>query len=127
MTTVTDDGLEWQGDRAISDVPKIDTIALGTGQNEENGASQLGDEVHRTDVNNSNVELLETGDLGEFEVVIRVKGGTEVPPNTEISEIGVLAGGSDGGGTLVIIDEFAGVQVEDGHTEEFTIPVDPSR
>lgn len=127
MTTVTDDGLEWQGDRAISDVPKIDTIALGTGQNEQNGASQLGDEVHRADVNNSNVELLETGDLGEFEAVIRVKGGTEVPPNTEISEIGVLAGGSDGGGTLVIIDEFASVPVEDGHTEEFTVPVNPQR
>ncbi|AYM00278.1 hypothetical protein PhiH1_155 [Halobacterium phage phiH] len=127
MTTVTDDGLEWQGDRAISDVPKIDTIALGTGQNEENGASELGNEVHRADVNNSNVELLETGDLGEFEAVIRVKGGTEVPANTEISEISVIAGGSDGGGTTVIIDEFASVPVGDGHTEEFTVPVNPQR
>lgn len=127
MTTVTDDGLEWQGDRAISDVPAIDTIALGDGQNETNGASELGSEIHRADVNNSNVELLETGDLGEFEAVIRVKGGTEVPPNTEISEIGVFAGGSDGNGTLVVIDEFAGVVVEDGHTEEFTVPVNPQR
>ena len=128
MTTVTDDGLEWQGDRAISDnTSKIDAIAVGTGQNESTGASELGNEEHRSDVNSSNVELIETGDLGEFEAVITVKGGTEVPADTDVTEIGVFAGGIDGGGTLVIIDEFAAVTVEGGHTEEFTVPVNPQR
>ena len=48
-------------------------------------------------------------------------GGT----GTKISEIGIFAGGAGGGGTLVVIDQFADVTVEDGHTEEFTVPFDP--
>jgi hypothetical protein len=50
-----------------------------------------------------------------------------VGTGTRISEIGIFAGGAGGGGTLVVIDQFADITVEDGHTEEFTVPFDPSR
>lgn len=128
MTTVTDDGLDWLGDKSLDRVAsRIDAIAVGTGTNESNGASALGNEEYRSNHSNNNVEFVETGATGEYDAIITVKGGTEVPAGTTITEVGVFAGGDGGGGTLVAIDEFAGVTVEDGHTEEFTVPVDPSR
>lgn len=128
MTTVTDDGLEWWGDKSIDNVStRLDAIAVGTGTNEATGASTLGSEAYRSNYTNSNVQFVETGATGEYEAIITVKGGTEVPAGTSITEVGVFAGGQGGGGTLVAIDEFSAITVENGHTEEFTVPVDPSR
>lgn len=129
MTTFTDDGQEWVSDKIHDDVTdRIDTIAVGTGTGSESGdASQLADEVYRSDDSNNNVEFLDDGDTGEREATIVVNGGTEVPPNSQISEIAIIAGGADGGGTVVFIDEFADVTVEAGHEEAFTIPYDFER
>lgn len=124
MTTTPDNGLE-----AIGDLLKdaVAYVALGAGQNESTTATSLGDRQYTAQVSNSNVEVVETGVTGEYEVVIRVKGGTEVSGGTEISEMAIYDGDPGGGGVLLQIDEFPSVEVEAGHTEEFTIPVDPRR
>jgi len=128
MATLTDDGLVWLGDKALDDVnTRIDAIAVGTGQNESGDASTLGNEVYRADYTMANVEFVDVTGPGAFEGHIEVQGGTEVPANTQITEIGVFAGGDGGGGTLVIIDEFDPIEVGDGHTEEFTSPATPTR
>ena len=126
MTTPTDDGLEIIGDLIIGNVDAaIDAIAVGSGTGSEGeGATSLNNEEHRASVSGSNVELIETGETGQSELIIRVKGGTEVDGGTPITEVGAFFNGSGGGGTLGFIDNFDSKVVEAGHTEEFTIPVD---
>lgn len=129
MTTTTDSGLE-----AISDIlignrsTEIDALAIGTGTGTEgSSATSLGSEVFRAGVADSNVELIETGATGETELILRVKGGTDVTAGTALTEVGVFIDGAGGGGELVVIDNFAEVIIETGHTEEFTIPFEPLR
>jgi len=124
MTTVSDSGLERIGDQIKADVA---FIAVGSGKNESVTASALGSREFAAPTSNSNVELVETGTAGEFEAIIRIKGGTEVPAGTTISEVGLFDGDPGGSGTLLVIDEFPGITVEAGHTEEFTVPIDPRR
>ena len=124
MTTIPNEGLEAVGDLLLNAVAYV---ALGSGQNESTTASALENREYTAQVSNPNVELVETGTTGEFEVVIRVKGGTEVTGGTDISEMGVFDGDPAADGTVISIDEFATKTVEAGHTEEFTIPVDPQR
>lgn len=124
MTTIPDEGLERRGDLVKNDIAYV---GVGTGNNEGTGVSDLGNRVYKAQVSNSNVELIETGSTGEYEVVITVKGGTEVSGGTKISEIGAWNGDPDSGGTLLVIDEFPEDEVEAGHTEEFTVPHDPTR
>lgn len=126
MTTTTNDGLEIVGDLIIGNVDAaIDAIAVGSGTgSEDDGATSLNNEKHRAPVSDSNVELIETGETGQSELIIRVKGGTEVDGGTPITEIGAFFNGAGGGGTLGFIDNFDAKVVEAGHTEEFTIPVD---
>lgn len=124
MTTITDNGLEFVGDRLIgNNSAVINTIAVGTGQNESNSATALGNQEYSATDTSNNVEIVETDTTGEIEFAITLKGGTEVPPNTEITEIGLFTDA----GTLVVIDAFSSVTVEDGRTEEFVIPLDPQR
>jgi hypothetical protein len=129
MTTTTDDGLEVIGDLLIGNSSVIiDALAVGTGSGSEaTDATSLNNEIFRGAVSNNNVETVETGQTGESELIIRVKGGLEVPANTSVTEVGAFTDGVGGGGTLIFIDNFAEVIVEAGHTEEFTIPVDPQR
>lgn len=129
MTTTTDEGLEVIGDLLIGNINgEIDALAVGSGSgSEDSSATSLNNEEHRAAKTGSNVELIETGQTGESQLIIRVKGGTEVPAGTPISEVGAFFNGDGGGGTLVFVDEFDSVTVEAGHTEEFTIPVDPQR
>lgn len=129
MTTTTDDGLETAGDLMIGAVSgQIDALAIGSGTGSEGtGATSLNNEEYRAAVSNSNVELIETGQTGQSELIIRVKGGTEVPAGTPITEMGAFFNGAGGGGTLVYIDNFNAKTVEAGHTEEFTIPTDMDR
>ena len=124
MTTTPDDGLEAIGDLLRNAVAYV---GLGTGKNESTTASALGTREYLVETSNTNVELVETGTTGEYEAVIRVKGGTEVSGGTEISEMAVFDGDPDGSGTLLNIDEFGAKTAEAGHTEEFTIPVNPQR
>jgi len=129
MTTATDDGLEALSDAAhgfTSD--EIDAIAVGTGTgNEATGATSLASEAYRADRTSEDVEFVETDATGAVEAIITVTGGQEVPADTDITEIGVFIGETNGNATLLIIDEFAAVTVEDGHTEEFTVPYDLTR
>jgi|APHM01.1.fsa_nt_gi hypothetical protein len=129
MTTTTDDGLEVTGDLLIGAVSgQIDALAVGSGTGSESTtATGLNNEEHRAAVSGSNVELVETGQTGEVELIIRVKGGLEVPAGTPITEVGAFFNGAGGGGTLVFIDNFNAVTVEAGNTEQFAIPVDPRR
>jgi len=124
MTTVSDSGLERIGDQIKADVA---FLAVGSGQNESTTASGLGSREFTAPTSNSNVELVETGTTGEFEAIIRIKGGTEVSAGTTISEVGLFDGDPAGSGTLLVVDEFPGITVEAGHTEEFTVPIDPRR
>lgn len=129
MTVTTDDGIEVVGDLLIGNVSgRIDAIAVGTGSGSESRSSTaLASEVYRADAASSNSEFVETDATGGFELVLRVKGGSEVSSGTTITELGAFFEGSAGGGTLVFVDEFAGVTVEEGFTEEFRLPVDSIR
>ena len=124
MTTVPDNGLERIGDLLKND---SSYIAVGSGANESTTASSLGNREYAAQSSNSNVEFIETGSTGEYEAIITIKGGTEVSAGTKISEIGVFNGDPAASGALLFIDEFAGITVEAGHTEEFTVPIDPQR
>lgn len=124
MTTIPNVGLERRGDLVANATAYV---AIGTGTNETTDATSLGNKVYDTQVSNEAVEVIETGSTGEYEVVIGVKGGTEVPGGTKITEMGVFDGDPDADGTLLSIDEFPETEVEAGHLEEFTIPHDPTR
>jgi len=124
MTTTPDEGLE-----AIGDLLKnaVAYVGLGTGKNESTTASALGNPEYLAQPSNANVRVIETGTTGEIEIIIEVTGGTEVPGGTKISEMAAFDGDPDSDGNLLSIDEFAEIEVEAGHTEEFTITVDPTR
>ena len=126
MTTVTDDALDWYQDRARGETDgKIDTIAVGSGtDSESDDADGLDDEEYRGDASDNNIEFIDLDEPGEMEAVIRVKGGTEVPGGTEISEMMVYVEDDE---VVICVDNFSGVPVEEGHTEEFTIPFNITR
>jgi len=128
MSTLTDDGLEWLGQKTRDAVStRIDAIAIGTGQNETRDASSLGNQVYRSDYSASNVEFVPASEPGSYEGRIEVQGGTEVAAKTSVSEIGIYAGGAGGGGVLVGVDAFEPIEIGAGHTERFSMPVIPSR
>lgn len=129
MTTITDNGLEWLSDAALGfNSEEIDAIAVGTGAgNEGTGATSLTAEEYRADQTSEDVVFIETDATGAFEAIITVTGDQEVPAGTEITEIAVFAGETDANPTMIVIDEFAAVTIENGHTEEFTIPIDITR
>jgi len=125
MTTTPDNGL----DRiATSIADSVSHVAVGSGTNESTSATALGDREFAAARSTTTVEILQPGETGQIEAVIAVKGGTEVPGGTGISEVGVFDDDpTAAGATLLFIDEFSTVTVEDGHLEEFTIPIDPRR
>lgn len=124
MTVTPDEGLEATGDLLLN---AIAYVGVGTGSNESTTASGLGNREYLVQPSNANVRVIETGSTGEYEIIIEVTGGTEVDGGTMISEMAAWFGDPDNGGPLFAIDEFAAKEVEAGHTEEFTIPVDPQR
>lgn len=128
MTTITNTGLNWIRDVALGRVDEeIDAIAVGSGTgNEGTGAAALASEEYRAEKSNEDVVFVET-DTGAFEAVITVTGDQEVAAGTAISEIAVFGGEGVGDADLLVIDEFADVTVEQGHTEEFTVPIDITR
>lgn len=126
MTTTTDSGLDYIRNRAIGlDSGPIDTIVLGNGSGSESQtASSVDSEVYTANDSNNNVEFVDVSTTGRMEAIVTIKGGTEVPPDTNISEMAVRASDDD---VLVAIDEFSEVVVEGGHTEEFTMPIQIQR
>lgn len=126
MTTTTDNGLDYLRDRAIGDASgPIDTIVVGTGSGSESQtASSVDSNVYTGVSSDSNIEFEPVSQTGRLEAIITVKGGTEVPADTNITEMAIRAS-SDG--VLVSIDNFDAVPVEGGHTEEFTMPVQVQR
>lgn len=104
----------------------MDTITVGTGTDSESqDATGLSEEVYSGSVDDNNVELLQVeGEIGLLEAIITLKGGTEVPGGTEISEIMVTSELDD---VVIAIDNFEGIEVEPGHTEEFTMPIQVDR
>lgn len=132
MTEVTDVGLEWTKEKSLGrQSDRVDTVAIGTdGTTESASDTSLGNEVYRAQESNANVTLVETGSEGQYEAVIRIKGGLEVSAGTTIREVGVFAGGdlsANETNTLIVRDAFSGVTIESGHTEEFTVPIDFDR
>lgn len=119
MTTATDTGLEKVSDEILD---LYDEVAVGTGQGESTDATSLASEEYRGSVDDNNIEIQETGSTGEYEVAIEVGGGLEVTAGAEISEMGLFIDGD-----LILIDEWAGVTVEQGHRETFTMPADFTR
>lgn len=129
--TVTDDGLEWIGDKTLdqdsTDDEKVRFVAVGTDSSTPaSGDTQLGTEVHR-----QTASFSESNATGGYDAVITISGGTEVSPGTTISELAIYAGtANDDGtdeGTMILREVISGVTVESGHREQFTIPLDFSR
>ena len=127
MATVTDDGLIWYHERTIGDAEgAIDQIALGTGvDSESETAEELDNEIYRGVVDDNNIRFQTIDDTPtKMEAIITVRGGTEVPSGTEVTEFCIRVSDED---VLVALDNFLPVEVEAGHTEEFTMPVELER
>jgi hypothetical protein len=126
--TVTDDGLEWIGDKTLdsdsTDDENVRYVAVGTDSTTPaSGDSNLGAEVHR-----QTATFNESNATGGYDAVITISGGTEVSPGTTITELGIFAGTDQDEGTnegiLLLREVISGVTVEAGHREQFTIPLD---
>lgn len=125
MTTITDDGLEAIGDILLGlTQSRINEIAVGTATGSEvASANALGNEVFRADQASTKTSFADSGTGGELEVTVAVTGGTDVPANTQIAEVGVFEAGSGGSGRLIVIDQIPAVTVENGDIEQFTVPI----
>lgn len=123
MTQITDNGRDWYQDRARGDGKPIDEVAVGSGSGSEaDDATALADEEYRGQIADGNIELEDTDDTGRLYATIEIAGGTEVSGGTDISEMGIFAGG-----VLVWVDNFDTVEIEPGVTEEFTMPFEIRR
>lgn len=126
MTTVTEEGSTYLLDRITSNTRPITHMAVGTGSNETGTAEELGNLLYSGDDTLPNVRFVQQ-DTETLEAIIAVTGGVQVDPGAEISEVGAFSGDPEDSTvdeTLVFIDGFSSVQVDPGHTEEFTIPID---
>jgi len=128
MTTITDNGLEWKAGSLVGNHGDIDAVAVGSGTGaEDTGATSLATQEYKALASNEDVVIQETSAQGEYEAIITVTGGQEVPAGTDITEMGVFGGANGGEDVLVVIDEFAAVTVEQGHTEEFSMTLTETR
>jgi len=126
MSTTTDDGLEWIGDKTIGKRSgEIEEIAIGTGSGSEGtNASSLANEEYRGEVSDSNVNRSESNATGQFNIEVIVTGGLEVPGNIGITEIALFA--TDG--TLIVIDEYdSEITVGAGEKRSFQMTFTPTR
>jgi hypothetical protein len=127
MATVTDDGLVWYHERTIGDAGgAIDEIALGTGEGSESQtATGLTNQIYLGNVADNNIRFQTIDDTPtKMEAIITVRGGTEVPSGAQITEFGISVSEEN---VLIALDNFLPVEVEAGHTEEFTMPVELGR
>ena len=126
MTVITEDGRDWYQDRARGDAEPFDEVAVGTGDwpdpDDLEQADDLDDEAYRGEITDGNIEIDNVSDTGRLHVTIEISGGTEVPGDTEITEMAIFADD-----LLVWIVSFDAVPVEAGVTEEFTMPIEIRR
>lgn len=122
MTTATDAALDWYQNRSIGNSSAVvDTIAVGSGTGSESSTSSgLSSEEYRASTSDQNVEITKTANLGEVDVTIEVTGGTEVAAGTEISEMMAYISAEN---IVVAVDNFSGVTVGAGETEQFSFPL----
>jgi len=130
MTVTTDNGLEWaEGQLIGADQGKIDAMAVGSGSTTESTSdTSLDNRVSDIITDNNNpVRFLRT-DQG-FECFITIQGGSEVPSDTEIREVGVYSKATVTGESPILVarDVFSTVTVNPGHSVEFQIPIDLRR
>jgi len=117
-STITDDGLEWIGDRAagLASGP-IDAVAVGAGTDPPSIDDQELQEEQARDLDG----VFEAGH-GIEEYAIEVSGGLEVPADTAITEFGLFAGD-----VLVLREVRAPVTVNAGERSEFRVPLEQTR
>ena len=117
-STITDDGLEWLGDRAagLASGP-IDAVAVGTGTD----PPSVDDEGLQAEEARDLDGVFEAGP-GIEEYAIEISGGLEVPADTEITEFGLFAGN-----TLVLREVRAPVTINAGERSEFRVPLEQTR
>lgn len=121
MTTTTNVGLEYLSDLAFgNETAPMDTIAVGTGDAAESSTdTSLSNEVYRSS-ESSEITFLDMDADGVYEAIITLKGGTQIPGGTQITETGVIVGTND---TLIVRDTHGAITVESGHTVEFTVEI----
>jgi hypothetical protein len=96
-TNTPDEGNEWIVERSLGDSgvsnEEIYSIAVGSGSASLSDTdTQLDTEEYRANRDDSTVSIVDTSpQIGEIECKITVSGGTEVPANTDITELAVFA------------------------------------
>lgn len=95
---ITDEGRNWLRDKLFNDetdeTPYI--VAVGDGTTSVSGSDvALDKELYRANDDDSTVTVEQTTNTGEFEFRITISGGTEVPAGSDISEFGIISGGTN--------------------------------
>lgn len=98
MASITpDEGLEWFVEKSLNESDVQDEIvydvAVGSGSTSISPSdTQLDVQEHRSNDSDSIVNITNTSpQTGEIDVKITISGGTEVPADTQITEVGVWA------------------------------------
>lgn len=96
-TTITNEALEWivsktKNESGVTSEIIYD-VAVGSGSAAVDSANtQLDVQEFRGNLDDSTITIENTSPaLGELQVTITINGGTEVPADTEITELGVFA------------------------------------
>lgn len=139
MATITpDEGRNWYRDRALSTAATDDQVvydvAVGTGSASlSTNDTQLDNEIYRGNPDDySNISVQSSSTVGRFVCRITVSGGTEVPADTDITELGVwardpsIAEGSvtDGDDVLLYRELRGAVTIASGDRTTFEIRID---
>lgn len=98
MTVLTDVGREYLDDLQYGRVSDpIDTIAVGIGDAPESAANtDLDEQIYESTVDNANVEFEPVPETTAATYAsIDIRGGHEVPANSEITEMGIFCGPED--------------------------------
>jgi len=120
MASITpDDGRDWIANKLFNnesdEYPYI--VAVGDGTTlPASDDSSLGNEIYRANDDDSNCTVELTGNTGQYLGRITVSGGTEVPANSDISEIGLF---SSDGTTLLYRETRNAVTISSGDRKTF--------
>lgn len=120
---VTNDGEQWLADRVFGQANgPIDTIAVGTGTTvPQKTDTSLETEVYRADVTQGNVSIIDSADRGQYVVEVILAAGTNIDPDTIITEYGLFASND---GVMVGRETFSGLEIDSGETARIAPPFD---
>lgn len=96
-TVIPDEALEWFAEKSINDssrtAEQIYDVGVGSGSAGVTSAdTQLDVQEFRGNSSDSIITISDTSPaIGELQITITINGGTEVPADTEITELGVWA------------------------------------